>query len=83
VFDFDVVADDQRDPRGRKTVPMSKVTRRKLATAARRRDSADSDVRSLVVKAHEEGASLREIAEVVGITHAGVRKMLARETGRG
>lgn len=32
----------------------------------------------LVIKAHQEGASLREIAAVAGMTHTGIKKLLGR-----
>lgn len=45
---------------------------RQIAQATHRRDRAIRDMRA-------EGASLREIARVTGLTHSGVRKILARD----
>ena len=49
---------------------MTPATRKRLkAASVEERNKAICD-------AHAEGASLREIAAVVGLTHAGVRKII-------
>ena len=57
------------------TVPrMTPATRKRLeAASVEERNKAICD-------AHNEGASLREIATVVGLTHAGVRKIIKQST---
>jgi hypothetical protein len=45
---------------------------RQIVDATGRRDQAMRDMRA-------EGATLREIAEAAGLTHTGVRKILARD----
>jgi hypothetical protein len=58
---------------------LPKAVARALASAVRRREKADADMRRLIVEAHEAGGSLREIAAVTKLSHAGVRKILAAE----
>jgi len=54
---------------------MTPATRKRLkAASVEERNKAICD-------AHAEGASLREIAAVVGLTHAGVRKIINQSKG--
>ena len=55
---------------------MLETTARALSRVARRLYDAKAERDRLIVQASAEGASSREIAEVAGITHAGVQKVL-------
>lgn len=48
-----------------------RAARRQIAEATERRDRAMRDARG-------DGATLREIGDAAGLTHTGVRKILAR-----
>jgi transposase len=52
-----------------------------LKKQAKRVEASQDLLEQLVVKAHGEGKSLREIAAVIGKTPEGVRKMVARVSG--
>lgn len=51
---------------------------RRLARAVERDTQARRERDELIVRAHIAGATLREIAEVVGLTHVGVKKIIDR-----
>ena len=52
---------------------------RDLERAARRIREATHERDRLIVKARDAGGSLREIAELVGLSHPGVAKVLKRQ----
>lgn len=54
------------------------VDRRRIQGALRRRATADRDLLESVRIAHEQKASLREIAALLDVTHAAVAKMIRR-----
>jgi hypothetical protein len=53
--------------------------RRKLERRARRLEADREALRDAMREAKASGATLREIAEVVGMSHAGVAKWLRQE----
>lgn len=56
-------------------VTMTPETRARLEAAAGAIEERNSAIR----QAYLEGASLREIARIVGMTHPGVRKIITKE----
>lgn len=50
------------------------------ATRERLRAASSSERNRAIIDAHNEGASLREIAVEVGMTHAGVRRIIHKES---
>ena len=60
------------------SVPMSADTARQLATAGKKADDWRTRRDQLIVKAHQEGASLREIARVVGMSNPGVLRVIRK-----
>lgn len=54
---------------------------RALTRAADKLEAATTERNRLIVEAHQDGASLREIAEHAGITHVGVRKIIQKANG--
>jgi transposase len=52
-----------------------------LKKQAKKVETDQARLEQLVVKAHGDGKSLREIAAVIGKTPEGVRKMVARVAG--
>ena len=57
---------------------MSDPRARELKAAARKADEWRTKRDHLIRDARDEGASLREIAALVGMSHAGVLKVLSR-----
>ena len=56
----------------------ARTLKRKAEAVAKAYDARDQAIR----EAHDEGWSLREIADVVGLHYTSVRKILRREDGR-
>lgn len=52
---------------------------RAIRKAADQLAAATEERNRLIVAAHNDGASLREIAEHAGITHVGVKKITERD----
>jgi DNA-binding Lrp family transcriptional regulator len=52
----------------------------RLKKQAKRNAAGQAALEKLVLEAHAEGKSLREIGEAAGMTPEGVRKMIARLT---
>lgn len=59
-------------------VPVDPALAEKLRRAAGRIERATADRDRLIVQARAEGGTSREIAEMVGLTHAGVLKIVQR-----
>lgn len=59
-------------------VPLDPVTARALRSVARRLEVDTARRDELIVRAKAEGASLRDIAAVVGINYVTVRNILKR-----
>lgn len=51
---------------------------RRLARIVAKLRATEAERDRLVLQAHDEGASLREIAEHAGMSHVGVKKLIAR-----
>lgn len=68
-------------------VALDPETRRKLSRVSQTAVRSTKERDELIAKAYREGASMREIARIVGMTHPGVRSILIRdgivEPGRG
>lgn len=59
-------------------VPVDPATAAKLRRAAAKIDRWTDERDRLIVQARAEGGTSREIAEMVGLTHAGVLKIVQR-----
>ena len=59
-------------------VPLDKDIARQLERATAKVESAAHDRDRLILLAYASGASLRDIAVVVGLTHVGVKKLIER-----
>ena len=64
-------------------VTLDADTARKLKRAGDATRAATVNRDHLIVEAHQAGASLREIAQAVGLTHVGVKKIIDRALHRG
>ncbi len=56
---------------------LSRRLKRNTTTLARAKDERDS----LILEAHDAGASLREIGALVGLSHIGVRRIINHHRG--
>lgn len=61
---------------------MSAEQRKELLRVAGRLSNATTERDALIVKAYREGASLREIANLLGINHVTVRNIIKKQTGQ-
>lgn len=61
-----------------RAVTLDKAMARRLARAQKQLVDAGTERDALVVQAAEDGATLREIGEAVGLSWSGVRKILDR-----
>lgn len=59
-------------------VPLPEELQKRLAAVGRAQRFIDKNRDALIVEAAEAGGSLREIAELVGLSHTGVRKIVNR-----
>lgn len=59
-------------------VPLDKDIAKQLERATAKVESAVHDRDRLILLAYARGASLRDIAEVAGLTHVGVKKLVER-----
>ena len=59
-------------------VPVPVDLARRLRSVARRHRELERERDRLVVEARQAGGSLREVGELIGLTHAAVRKIEAR-----
>jgi len=59
-------------------VPIRPDTARELSRAAKQVDAFRARRDQLIVQAHAEGAGLREIARVAGLSHRAVAKIIER-----
>lgn len=57
-------------------MPMTDETRKALVRAGKQFDRWRVEREDLIIQAHREGASLREIGIHVGLTHVAVMKIL-------
>lgn len=61
------------------TLPgMDPAIARRLAAVVRRLEDLGEERDQLILRAREEGASLREIADLAGMTHVGIKKLIGR-----
>lgn len=60
-------------------VPIPEELQKRLAAVGRAQRFIDKNRDALIVEAAEDGGSLREIAELVGLSHTGVRKIIERK----
>lgn len=59
-------------------VTLSPALARQLRAAAKKAQDGTEERNRLIVEAADGGASLREIAAVVGLDHTGVRKIIVK-----
>ena len=59
-------------------VPIAPDNLRDLQRAAKKLDAATSERNAALLKAHEDGASLREIAAVLEMNHVTVSNLIAK-----
>lgn len=57
---------------------MDPALARRLAAVVRRLTELEAERDQLILQAREEGASLREIAALAGMTHVGIKKLIGR-----
>lgn len=60
-------------------VALDPETRRKLVKTSQTAVRSTKERDELIAQAYREGASMREIARLVGMTHPGVRSILIRD----
>ena len=60
------------------SMTLTKPRRATLVNAGRRLAAATAARDAAVIAAHEAGATLREIGEAIGLSHAGVRRVIDR-----
>lgn len=65
-----------------KTPAVGSETVRRLRRLGRKVDEATADRNRAIVEAHRDGLSLRDIADLVGISHSGVDKIIRRGSVR-
>jgi DNA-directed RNA polymerase specialized sigma24 family protein len=58
--------------------PVDPVLARRLDAIVRKLQDLEEERDQLILRAREEGASLREIAEHGGMTHVGIKKLIGR-----
>lgn len=61
---------------------MTPEQRKELQRVASRLSNATNERDALIVKAYRDGASLREIAQLLGVNHVTVRNIIIKQTGR-
>lgn len=54
---------------------------RRLVAITKRLEALTDERDALIVEARKEGATLREIGLLIGMTHVGVKKLLERQRG--
>lgn len=59
-------------------VPIERATLADLRRAARKLDTATNERNQLVLRAQDEGASLRDIAEALGMNHVTVSNLIRK-----
>ena len=62
-------------------VPVPPDLARELRAIKRQREANDERAMAAVIRARDAGCSLRDIAELLGMTHTGVAKMERRARG--
>lgn len=62
-------------------VPLERSTSKDLQRIANRLETNRNERDALILKAYGEGASLREIANLLGINHVTVRNIIIKRTG--
>jgi DNA-directed RNA polymerase specialized sigma24 family protein len=60
------------------TVAFDPVLAKRLAAVVRKLQDMEDERDQLILKAREEGASLREIAQQAGMSHVGIKKLIGR-----
>lgn len=63
-------------------VGMTPEQRKELQRVANRLSTATTERDALIVKAYRDGASLREIANLLGVNHVTVRNIIIKQTGK-
>ncbi len=61
-----------------RVVSFDPVLAKRLASVVRRLQELEDERDQLILKAREEGASLREIAQQAGMSHVGIKKLIGR-----
>lgn len=64
-----------------RSVPIDPATKKALARIAKKKHELEIEEDDLIRKARAEGASLREIGDVLHINHVTVKNKLERERG--
>lgn len=54
-------------------------TRARLVALREVRDTANREIETTIRKAREEGGSLREIADIIGLSHTEIRRILQQQ----
>lgn len=57
---------------------MDPVLAKRLATVVRRLQELGDERDQLILEARDQGASLREIADLAGMSHVGIKKLIGR-----
>ena len=63
-------------------VALSQDLHKELRRVASKLSNATDERDELILKAYREGASLREIANLLGINHVTVRNIIIKRTGK-
>lgn len=70
----------QRTPTNVLLVPIDPALAKRVRAVAQAAERKRQERDQLILEAHEAGASLREIGELVGLSHVGVMKIVNRGT---
>lgn len=62
-------------------VPIDQALAKRVRSVAQAAEKKREERDQLIVEAHQAGASLREIAALVGLSHVGVMKIVAKNEG--
>lgn len=60
-------------------VPLDPETRKKLSRVSQTAVRSTKERDDLIADAYRQGASMREIGRIVGMTHPGIRSILIRD----
>lgn len=71
----------QRTPTNVSLVPIDQALAKRVRSVAQAAEKKREQRDQLIVEAHQAGASLREIAALVGLSHVGVMKIVAKGEG--
>lgn len=70
----------QRTPPNLGDMPIDPALAKRVRSVAQAAEKKRQERDQLILDAHEAGASLREIADLVGLSHVGVMKIVNRGT---